>query len=272
MAARYQVDDDKLLKTLKATCFKGSISDEQMMALMVVANEYKLNPFTREIFAFPDKQNGIVPVVSVDGWARIINEHPMFDGLEFNYSDDTTEDDPSEDGNKPMHKECPDWCEVVIYRKDREQPITVREYLDEVYREAFKHKDKGYYVAGPWQSHTKRMLRHKALIQGARIAFGFAGIYDQDEAERIIESTVVVEHAPIKTPKRLSEVPAEVPEEPAMDDTEKLMERLSVALVDGGITVPEFLTFVEVKKWDDLRAHVPELFDTWMAWISDHAA
>jgi len=31
------------------------------------------------------------------------------------------------------------------------------------------------------------MLRHKAMIQCARLAFGFAGIYDQDEAERIAE-------------------------------------------------------------------------------------
>jgi len=32
------------------------------------------------------------------------------------------------------------------------------------------------------------MLRHKAMIQCARIAFGFGGIYDQDEAERIQEA------------------------------------------------------------------------------------
>ena len=31
------------------------------------------------------------------------------------------------------------------------------------------------------------MLRHKAMIQCARLAFGFVGIYDQDEAERITE-------------------------------------------------------------------------------------
>lgn len=35
------------------------------------------------------------------------------------------------------------------------------------------------------------MLRHKALIQCARVAFGFSGIYDQDETERIIEGQVV---------------------------------------------------------------------------------
>ncbi|EBR4477838.1 phage recombination protein Bet, partial [Salmonella enterica] len=38
-------------------------------------------------------------------------------------------------------------------------------------------------------SHPTRMLRHKTLIQCARLAFGFAGIFDQDEAERVIEGT-----------------------------------------------------------------------------------
>jgi len=42
----------------------------------------------------------------------------------------------------------------------------------------------------PWQSHPRRMLRHKAMIQCARLAFGFAGIYDQDEAERIVDKEV----------------------------------------------------------------------------------
>ncbi|EOT6142437.1 TPA: recombinase RecT, partial [Escherichia coli] len=47
----------------------------------------------------------------------------------------------------------------------------------------------GREITGPWQSHPKRMLRHKAMIQCARLAFGFAGIYDKDEAERIVENT-----------------------------------------------------------------------------------
>jgi len=42
---------------------------------------------------------------------------------------------------------------------------------------------------GPWKSHPYRMLRHKAMIQCARLAFGFVGIYDGDEAERIVEAT-----------------------------------------------------------------------------------
>ena len=185
MAARFGVDEREVLAVLKQTAFrvKGNnaeqASDAQMTALMIVADQYGLNPFTKELYAYPDKQNGIVPVVSVDGWARIINEHRAMNGIEFRYADESV---TMKDG-----KPCPAWCEAVITRKDREKPIVIREYLDEVY--CNKRNDYG----GPWQSHTKRMLRHKTLIQGARIAFGFAGIYDEDEAERIIERDVTAE-------------------------------------------------------------------------------
>ncbi len=196
-ANRFGVDPGKFISTLKATCFRvkdGEVSNEQMLALLVVAEQYKLNPFTREIFAFPDKQNGIVPVVSVDGWARIINENDELNGFEFVYAPKL---DQIDDDAKP----CPAWCEVHIFRRDREHPIVVREYLDEVYRPAFwvtpKTGGEKYKVKGPWQTHTKRFLRHKTMIQGSRLAFGFAGIYDQDEAERIIEGQTI-EQEPAK--------------------------------------------------------------------------
>lgn len=145
-----------LIETLKATAFKGQVSDAQMTALMVVANQYALNPWTKEIYAFPDKNNGIVPVVGVDGWSRIINSHAQFDGIEFEQDDQS--------------------CTCIIFRKDRNRPIKVTEWMAECKR-----------GTGPWQSHPKRMLRHKAMIQCARLAFGYGGIYDQDEAERIVE-------------------------------------------------------------------------------------
>ena len=184
MSERFGVEPSKFYDTLKATAFKqrdGSApSDDQMMTLMIVAEQYRLNPFTREIYAFPDKQNGIIPVVGVDGWSRIINEHPAFDGIEFEYSDKML--------TMPGAKvSCPEWVECVIYRNDRSRPIRIKEFLDEVYRAPFSGNKNGrqYTVEGPWQSHTKRQLRHKALIQCSRVAFGFGGIFDQDEAERI---------------------------------------------------------------------------------------
>lgn len=177
-------DERELINTLKATAFKVKdveVTDAQMMVLLIVADQYGLNPFTKEIFAYPDKQNGIVPVVSVDGWSRIINQHPDMDGLEFIYDENiVTEQDA---------KPCPASIECVIYRKGRAHPVRIKEFLDETYRPTFRGVKNGqpFEIKGPWQSHTKRMLRHKALIQCSRIAFGFTGIYDQDEAERIIE-------------------------------------------------------------------------------------
>jgi hypothetical protein len=79
--------DAEVVEILRNTAFKNKdgVSDAQVAALMVVANEYGLNPFTKEIYAYPDQYKGIVPVVGVDGWIRIINEHPQFDGLEFDF-------------------------------------------------------------------------------------------------------------------------------------------------------------------------------------------
>jgi phage recombination protein Bet len=162
MADRFGVDPDKMLTTLKATAFRGDVGNEQMMALLVVAEQHGLNPWTKEIYAFPDRNNGIVPVVGVDGWARIINGHSQCNGIQFKEADDGA------------------WIECTIFRKDREHPTSAREWLVECKRDT-----------GPWKSHPRRMLRHKALIQCARIAFGFGGIYDQDEAERIVEAVSV---------------------------------------------------------------------------------
>lgn len=168
MAARFGVEPNKMLNTLKATAFRGDVSNEQMMALLIVAEQHGLNPWTKEIYAFPDKNNGIVPVVGVDGWTRILNAHPEFNGMEF------------VDG--PMTKDgLPEWIECVIYRRDREHPTRTREYMAECKR-----------GTGPWSSHPRRMLRHKSLIQCARLAMSFAGIYDEDEAQRIIEGSSTV--------------------------------------------------------------------------------
>lgn len=205
-AGKYGVDADKILSTLKATAFKQKngtpVTNEQMMALLVVADQYNLNPFTKEIYAFPDK-GGIIPIVGVDGWSRIINEHDSFDGMDFNQSEERVE----MEGAKP----APEWIECVIYRKDRSHPITAREYLDEVYRPAFEKN--GRKMSGPWQTHTKRFLRHKAMIQAARIAFGYTGIYDQDEGERIIEGQVI-SREPVQTENKTESVLSKLEETP----------------------------------------------------------
>lgn len=182
LGAKYSVDPDKMLATLKATAFAGEkeVSNEQMMALLVVADQYNLNPWTKEIYAFPTdpKKGGIVPIVGIDGWIRMVNERAELVSIEFNYPE--TEND-----------EVPAWIECVITRKDRATPIAAREYYAECKRNT-----------GPWNSHPRRMLRHKAFIQAARIAFGFGGIYDPDEGARVAEAINVTPPRSTKPPTR----------------------------------------------------------------------
>lgn len=194
LAARLDMGDGtELINTLKQTVFKGNVTDSQMTALMLVANQYALNPWTKEIYAFPDRNNGIIPVVGVDGWCRIINSHPQFDGMEFEQDDEA--------------------CTCIMFRKDRSHPVKVTEYMAECKRSG----------VGPWQSHPRRMLRHKAMIQCARLAFGFGGIYDQDEAERIAEAEGA------QQPARTDRNPARAAEQNAPDDfTEYEAEHLPV--------------------------------------------
>jgi hypothetical protein len=192
---------------------------------------YRLNPFTKELFAFADK-GAIVPVVSVDGWSRIINENPAMNGMEFRYSDQIV--------TMPRGKPCPEWCEVVIYRRDRDRPTIVREYLDEVYQAP---RGQNAYD-GPWQSHTKRFLRHKTLIQGARIAFGFAGIYDEDEARRIIDAGTIDATTGEITPRQ-----AERPALPAylQSDFDKNLPQWRGIVQSGRKTPDELIAMVGTK-------------------------
>lgn len=163
MANRFNMEPRNFEATLKATVVPANVSNEQFAAFLLVAKEYNLNPLTKEIYAFPAKTGGIQPIVSIDGWLRIINEHPKFNGMTF--------EDNIEAG-KLISITC------RLYRKDRDRPIEVTEYLAECQG-----------PTEPWKKWPIRMLRHKALIQCARYAFGFSGIIDPDEADRMKDIT-----------------------------------------------------------------------------------
>jgi phage recombination protein Bet len=160
LGAKYSLTPAKFAETLKATIFNNKGTSEEMMAFCIVCDEYDLNPFTKEIYGFPNKTGGVTPVVSIDGWLKLINRQKQMDGIEY--------DDQFDDKGKLVAITC------RIYRKDRSRPIQTTEYMAECARNT-----------EPWKQWPRRMLRHKVTIQAARIAFGFSGIYDDDEAERI---------------------------------------------------------------------------------------
>ena len=174
LANKYEMDRAQFYNVIQKTVMpaKGGVSQEQLISFLSVANEYNLNPLTREIYAFPARGGGITPMISIDGWLQMINRHPQYNGHQ------TV--DNREDGKLIS-------ITVKMHRKDREYPTEITEYMDECKRNT-----------EPWKQSPARMLRHKATIQAARYAFSFSGVYDEDEAERIngakaAEAEVVVD-------------------------------------------------------------------------------
>jgi phage recombination protein Bet len=134
--------------------------------LLLTAERLGLDPLSNEIYAIEKaavagKKAQIIFVVGVDGWTKIINSHPAFDGMKFVESE-TGDDD------LPIFFEC------TIFRKDRKVATTVREYMYEVHTNQ-----------GAWLTHPRRMLRHKSMVQCARICFGLGGVLEPDEIERM---------------------------------------------------------------------------------------
>jgi phage recombination protein Bet len=157
MASKYQMDPGVFKDVIKATVMPGNATNEQMAAFLLVANQYGLNPVTKEIHAFPAKGGGVTPVVGIDGWINLAQRRDEFDGMEYDYL-------KGDDGEL-------DAITCRVYRKDRTRPVEVTEFMSECRR-----------GTDPWRSHPSRMLRHKATIQAIRYAFGFSGIYDEDDA------------------------------------------------------------------------------------------
>lgn len=187
MASRFGMEPGPFEATLRATVVPKDCTREQFAAFLMVARDYHLNPITKEIFAFPTRAGGIQPIVSVDGWMNLMNSHPQMDGLEF--------DDMKDEAGNLIAIKC------RVYRKDRRAPIEVIEYMSECKRST-----------DTWKTWPARMLRHKAAIQAARYAFGFSGIVEPDEFERLNDSGAVVRSV---TPPSPPPAPPAAPVAPA---------------------------------------------------------
>lgn len=160
MATKFGMEPQAFEQTVRATCGCEKATREQFAAFLLVANEYGLNPVTKEIYAFPTRGGGIQPIVGIDGWMTMANNHPAYDGITFV--------DRLDDKGQLVA------ITAQVHRKDRSHPIEVTEYLAEC-RQGTE----------PWKKWPGRMLRHKAAIQAIRYAFGFSGIVDPDEADRM---------------------------------------------------------------------------------------
>ena len=119
----------------------------QETCLRLIA-EYRLNPRADEIDLVQFEEGRWQVFITVNGWAKLINAHPAFCGIEFSEASE-------------LDQGVPIWMGCAIYRTDRVKPIEVKEYFSEMKTEH-----------AAWQQMPRRMLRHRAMQQCARLAFG----------------------------------------------------------------------------------------------------
>lgn len=200
--------EDTLIKTVFPLPKPGQppVSTAQLLMFLNVAREYKLNPFIREIYAFP-KDGGIVPIVPIDGWITIVQRREEYDGHRFEY-----EWQDGKVGGALVSAKC------IVFRKDTKQPIEHTEYMVECVKDT-----------SVWKKWPRRMLTHKAFIQCARYAFGLAGIYDEDEGERILQEdgSEVITPKLVALPQRKSQT-LQAPQKPLTPELPQYPQRETV--------------------------------------------
>lgn len=157
MAESYGLTPTAFAETFRAVAMPTAHSDAEFISCCLIARELGLNFLTREVRFLRDPDGEVRPIVAVDGWIRLCNQHPQYDGMEIS--------DVKDDKGNIME------MTVAIYRKDRGRPTVITEYMDECARGGGEI----------WARMPKRQLRHRTICQGARIAFGFSGIMELDE-------------------------------------------------------------------------------------------
>ena len=124
------------------------LSEAVQESCLRLIKEYRLNPRADELDLVQFEEGHWQVFITVNGWAKLINAHPAFCGIEFSEASE-------------LEEGVPLWMGCAIYRTDRIKPIEVKEYFTEMKTE---------HIA--WQQMPRRMLRHRAMQQCARLAFG----------------------------------------------------------------------------------------------------
>jgi len=166
IAASNGVSQEAVADVLRGMIISGKgqhgaqATDAEMTVVSSIFAKYDLNPFIREGHAFVSGGK-LQVMIGLDGWLKIANRHPEFDGYEqFDNFDDKG-----------------DLVSVTtkIYVKNRRFPTPHTEYM----REALMPNSPA------WKKFPCRMLAGKSLGQCVRKAFGVSEVLDDDEASRI---------------------------------------------------------------------------------------
>jgi phage recombination protein Bet len=193
-AASRQMEKEALIQTLFKTIAPADATMEDLVGFLQIAHRFQLDPWAKEIFLIKSKGR-VSTYISVDGYATIVNREREYDGCEFTYDQD--------DQGRIIA------CTCSMYRKDRTRPTVVTEFLDECMMPNSE----------AWRKAPGRMLRHRAFVQAARLAFGITGALD--EGSEVPGPTIDITDAPAPAPAPVAPKPRRSPPSPGQGDKQE---------------------------------------------------
>ena len=143
--------DQEMINTLKDTVCKGA-TNAQFRMFAEVCKATGLSPWLKEIWFVP----GVGVMAGRDGYLRVANESPQFDGMETRVERDAK--------NVPIKATCSVW------RKDRSHPITCEAYYNEYKRSG-----------GIWDKYPSAMISKVAEVLALKRSFSINGVVTEEE-------------------------------------------------------------------------------------------
>ncbi len=144
-------DDPKLLETIKETVCKGA-TPAQFRMFLEVCRGTGLNPFLKEIYFVPS----VGVMAARDGYLRVANQHPQFDGMETRVERD--------EKNIPIKAVC------TVWRKDRGHPVIAEAYYNEYCK-----------PGNVWATYPSAMIAKVAEVLALKRSFAINGVVTEEE-------------------------------------------------------------------------------------------
>lgn len=146
--------DPAKIEIIKSMFAKNCTNDE-FAVFLELSRRYKLDPFSKQIWAVKYNGNAAQIFAGRDGFLSIAHRSGVFDGMESGVDVD-------------KNGEIIGWAKV--YRKDMSHPFSITVSLNEY--------DTGKSL---WREKPKTMIQKVAESQCLRRAFSISGLYDPDE-------------------------------------------------------------------------------------------
>lgn len=171
VGALIQVVVNKLQNAKKS----DQVRPDELIQYAALCKNAGLDPATSEVSPLVQRDR-ISLIIGVDGWTRIANRDPNFDGIEYKFSEETV---------KAGSHEVPKYIDTFVYFKNRSHASFWRTPYDEAFRS----------TSPVWSSMPLQMLQNRATTNAIKRAFGLAGIVDNEDVQYIKQNEIDVTNA-----------------------------------------------------------------------------